>query len=180
MPFTQVNLRPGNLFAGMAIDNASKATTAYVNAEAAQEMPFGTMLCAGVGDQDAKIVTVSASKLIGILRNQFAYAIGRSATTGELGLIGLKPKATLGVMERGKAVVVCGEVVTVASPVRVRIDANAGVLGTVLGPGTFCTSASAGHTVDLSKFCRFRNSITVVGLVELEFDMTMRALAVAD
>jgi hypothetical protein len=180
MPFTQVNIRPGTLFAGMAIDNAAKATDAYVNAEASQEMPFGTMLVQGTGDQDAKIATANTNKMIGVLRNQFAYAIARGAVGGELGVIGLKPKATLGVAKRGKMTVVVGEAVNPASPVRVRIDANAGVLGATNGPGTFCTTASAGHTVDISKWARFLNTVTGAGVVELEYDITMRANSVND
>lgn len=179
MSFTGVNLRPNGLFAGVASDNTKIRTRAYVNAEAAQEMPFGTMLVQGTGDDDAKVFASNANKMIGVLRNQFAYAIPRSGVGGELGLIGLKPKATLGLAQNGPMTVIVGEAVTPASPVRVRADTNAGALGTALGPGTFCTTSSAGHTIRLP-FARFLGTTTGAGVVEVSFDINMRDTAVND
>ncbi len=174
MPFTGVNLRAGAITAGVASDNTKIRGRAYVNAEASQEMPFGTMLVQGTGDDEAKVFAAPANKMIGVLRNQFAYAVPT-----ELGTIGLKPKTTLGVAQNGPIMVVVSEAVTPASAVRVRGDTNAGALGAVNGPGTFCTTASAGHTVRLP-FARFLGTTTGSGVVEITYDMAMRDTAVAD
>lgn len=176
MPFTQTNIRPNALFAGVPADNTHTPCDAYVNAEASQELPFGTMAVQGTADSDAKVFAANTDKMIGIVRNQFAYSPGPLA---EIGLIGVKPKVAIGAAQRGKITVVVSEAVTPKSPVRVRADTNAGALGASNGPGTFCTTSSAGHTIRLP-FCQFKTSTTGAGVAELSFDMDMRDTAVAD
>ncbi len=176
MPFTATNIRPNGLFAGVPSDATNVPCDSFVNAEASQELPFGTMVVQGTNADEAKVFTSNANKMIGILRNHFAYATG---TNGEVGLIGLKPKVAAGVAQRGKMTVVVGEAVTPASAVRVRATVAAGALGTNTGPGTFCTTASGGNTIRLP-FCRFLGTTTGPGVVELAFDMTMRDTAVND
>jgi hypothetical protein len=180
MPFTQTNLRPNGLFAGVAADTNSTPCESYVNAEASQELPFGTMAVQGTGDSDAKVFASNANKMIGIVRNHFAYAqTNGPAYGGDIGTIGVKPKVSVQAAQRGKMTVVVGEAVTPNSPVRVRATTNAGALGTALGPGTFCTTASAGHTVRCP-FMRFTTSTTGAGVAEVAFDMNMRDTAVND
>lgn len=180
MPFTQTNIRPNNLFAGVAADTTTTPCETYVNAEASQELPFGTMAVQGTLDGDAKVFASNANKMIGIVRNHFAYALTNGpAFGGEIGTIGLKPKVAVQAAQRGKMTVVVGEAVTPASPVRVRADTNAGALGTSNGPGTFCTTSSAGHTIRLP-FARFTTSTTGAGVAEVAFEMDLRDTAVND
>lgn len=179
MPFTSTKLFTDAFFAGQLSDLAPHTTSSFVNAESSAEVPFGIMLMQGTLDQDALLPTSQNAKLVGVLRHAQIYA-RLSAGGGELGTIGLIPKTTLGILEAGRIIVVVGEAVTPASDVRVRIDTNAGANGTATGPGTFCTTASATHTLNLSKFARFKGTTTGAGLVELELNMNMRNLALAD
>lgn len=177
MPFTSTKTKMDAAFAGMLADNSDHTTDSFVNEEAANEIAFGTMVKFGTAANGALNLSASADadKLAGILRHQHAYNLDN-----ELGTIGLKPKATLGILKRGKIYVNVDEAVNPKSPVRVRCTTNAGALGAFNGPGTFRTTASATHTINCSKFMKFAGSTTGAGVVELEVDMTGSNDAVAD
>lgn len=174
MPFTQTKTSLGGLSAGMVTDLTASDCTSFFNEEASAELAFGTMLVAGTATDSAKLATANTNNLIGILRNDYRYAYGV-----DFGSIGLKPKTSLPVLQRGKIMVVVAEAVTPASPVRIRVNTSAGANGATNGPGTFCTTSSAGNTMRLP-FARFLGTTTGPGVVELEIDMTMRASAVND
>lgn len=178
MTFTQVNTAMAVAYAGELVDQISVvATDSYIQSEASAVVAFGTMLKQGTADFTALNPTTTADKFIGVVRKSDAYNIDN-----ELDQVagGLKPKTVLGILKRGKVWVLVDEAVTPASPVRVRTDTNAGAVAAANGPGTFRTTASAGHTTDISKFARFLTTTTGAGLVQLEFDVTMRNTGVAD
>lgn len=180
MPFTSTKTAPDGPFAGKPAQAKKLPYMSYRNAEASQELPFGTMAIQGTGDNDAKVATATTNKMIGVVANEYRYAIARNqAGPSDLGTIGLKPNASVLAAQEGPITVVVGEAVTPASAVRVRMDTNAGALGTANGPGTFCTAASVGHTVRLP-FARFLTSTTGAGLVDVDLNMAMRDTAIAD
>src|SRR5262252_5527883 len=86
-------------FPGMMVDTSDvKSTRSYVSAESSAEIPFGQMLKQGSTDDTALRLTAATdvNKLIGILVHSHAYAQDQ-----ELGTTGLKPKTTLGVLDKG-------------------------------------------------------------------------------
>ncbi len=178
MAFTEVKTKMAIAFAGMLADNTNTETDSYVNEEASDEMAFGTLVKEGAVQNGALILDTPATditKLAGIVRHQHAYA-----KDTELGTIGLKPKTTLGILKRGKIYVTVDAAVTPLSAVRVYADTNAGAVGAASGPGTFCTIAVANHTINCSKFMKFRGTTTGAGVVELAVDMTGSNDAVMD
>lgn len=178
MPQTSVTVRPTQAFIGMLGDTAySKNAEAYVNSEASAEIAWGFMVKQGATDTSALLLSAGTDvdKLIGIVAYSQAYD-----KPNELGAWGLLPKITMGVLKKGQIWVPVDEAVTPASPVRVRNNTNAGANGTLLGPGSFRTTASAGNTILCSSFMRFKTTTTGAGIALVEFDMTMRRLAVAD
>lgn len=172
MPQTSVSTAPSVAFAGMLADAANtEDVDSYVSEEASAEMPFGAMVCQGASDDTCKIFGANTDKMVGIVQHSHAYQIAN-----ELGAVGLKPKVTIGVKKRGKIWVTVDEAVTPASAVRVRNDANGGANTN----GTFRTTASAGHTMNISSFARFLSTTTGAGVALLEYDVTMRSGATAD
>lgn len=178
MPQTSVTVRPTTAFIGMLGDTSyAKNVESYVNQEASAEIAWGFMVKQGSTDTSAILLTAATDvdKLVGIVAYSQAYD-----KPNELGDWGLKPKVTLGVLKKGQIWVPVDEAVTPASPVRVRNTTNGGANGTLLGPGSFRTTASATHTILCSSFMRFKTTTTGAGIALVEFDMTMRRLAVAD
>lgn len=182
MPFTSTLTRMTGAFAGMLADTKDHETDSYVNEEASAEMRFGIMVKEGVGTPKAYTrgalyltAGTDVNKLAGIVRHSHSYNLDN-----ELGTIGLKPKATLGVLKRGKIYVEVDEAVTPTSPVRVRCTTNAGAVGAANGPGTFRTTASATHTILCDKFAKFAGITTGAGVVELSINMTGSGSATAD
>lgn len=176
MAFTQVNTAMAVAYAGELVDTDNGETDSYIQSEASAVVAFGTAVKQGATDFTALNLTTTADKLVGIVRKSDAYNVDN-----ELDQVagGLKPKTTLGVYKRGKIWVNVDEAVTPASPVRIRTDTNAGAAGAINGPGSFRTTASATHTMT-APWARFLTTTTGAGLVQLEFDITLRALSVAD
>lgn len=175
MPFTTTKTKMAAAFAGMLADVTHHDTESYVNEEAAAELPFGCMVQEGAAAGGALICTATGNTLAGIVRHQHAYNLDN-----ELGTIGLKPKATLGILKRGRIYVQVDQAVNPKSPVRVRVTTNGGANGTTSGPGTFRTAAVAGHTVNISTYAAFGGTTTGADIVELKVDMVNRATGVAD
>ena len=69
--------------------------------------------------------------------------------------------AAVGVVTQGSVMVHVEEAVTPASPVRVRITANTGVV-----PGSFCTTVDAGKTILLAPACAKFESASSSGIGE--------------
>ncbi len=175
MPFTSTKLKMDEYLAGMPVDNSDHDTESYVNEEASAELPWGVALVQGTADRGAKLAAAQANRIIGVARREDAY--GKDS---ELGSTGLKPKVSVSVTRRGKLPVLVNEAVAPTSPVRVRMTTNAGANGTNSGPGTFCTTASAGHTVLISSGARFLSTTAGAGIAILAFDFTPLSVAVAD
>lgn len=174
-------------FAGMNADTSNTGDNYLTrhSGESTLQIPFGRLVLAGSTDQLAVSFTTAASlrKMLGIVEynafNSFAgtTGVGQLGTVADSnGNIGLLPTATLRVKYRGRLWVPITEDVDPSANVRVSFDATGG------GIGTFRKTASAGHTVDLSKFCRWFNTQTVAGLgvAVLDFDFRMVGLATAD
>lgn len=154
-------------FAGMNGDSTNSEADSYVSEEVSAEIPFGVMVAQGTSVSGAKLFASNADKMIGVNQHNHYYH-----NPSEIGLVGIKPKATMAIKKRGKVWVTVDEAVTPASPVRVR--------ATGATAGTFRTSAVAGQTVNMSSFARFLTSTTGAGVVLLEFDITMRNITTND
>lgn len=159
-------------FAGMLSDSSRiKDVRSYVNAEASANMIPGRMVKQGATD-DACLLPTAATVLLGVVVHSHAYA--RDIETDDL-TGGIKPKMTVGVLNKGRIWVEVDEAVAPGNAVRVRITSAGG------GQGTFRKTAGAGLTVNLSAFATWRTSTTGAGIAELEIDMTSAAaLATAD
>lgn len=149
-------------FAGMCADTSfQKDVVSKVNAEASAEIAFGSAVVKGTGDDDVKIPALTSDVLVGIVAHSHAYE-----KDIEVGDTGIKPKMTVGVARHGRWLVTVDVAVTPSSPVRVRMDNNAGKV-----PGQFCTAAVAGHTT-LLVGAKYRTTTAGAGVVEIELDAT--------
>lgn len=157
MPFTAATDTYGRGFAGARNPHPGDVVPApsKTNAEAAAEIPFGTVVKHGSLITDALQLTATTDRLAGVLLHRHNYALGV-----EIGDVGLLPGADGDVIEyAGSGVMVTvDEAVTEASPVRVRVTAAGG------GRGTFRTGAVAGATILLTN-ARFAGRTTGAGPV---------------
>jgi hypothetical protein len=181
MPQTSViaNMIAG--FPGMNAD-ASDSNDNYltrVSGETTLQIPFGRLVMIGSTDNLAVSFTTGANvrKMLGVLAynafNQITSQLGNVADTN--GNIGLVAGAPMRIKYRGNLFVAITENVDPSLDVRASIDATGG------GIGTFRTTTSAGHTVLLSKFCRWNGTYTAAqGFASLGFDFRMAANAVAE
>lgn len=174
------NLSPA--FPGMNADSSDNGDNymSRSSGETTLQIPFGRIVIAGSTDQLAVSFTTAASlrKILGIVAynafNQITSQLGNSPDSN--GNTGLVPTANLRIKYRGRLWVPITEDVDPSAAVRASIDATGG------GIGTFRKTASAGHTVNLSSFCRWYNTQTVAGLgcAVLDFDFRMVGLTAAD
>lgn len=155
-------------FAGQLADSSDlKNARSYLN-ENATEIAFGLAVAGGTDPDRGVILPASnASTVRGVSLHDHAYA-----KDGELGSIGLKQYASVSALRHGTVKVYCSEAVVVdTSAVRIRMDTNAGT-GALLGPGTFCVSSSAGHTVLVTAGMKWVKGCGAGGIAHLEVDMT--------
>jgi hypothetical protein len=124
-------------------------------------MPFGIAVKEGTGDNDANLPGAGTDKLAGILLHSHAYD-----KNNELGTTGLKPKAVLGVLRKGRVYVTVEEAVVKGD--RLFVRHTAGVGGTQ--KGAVRKSAVGGETVDATKQGVFLTSASAAGLAVLEVD----------
>lgn len=154
-------------FAGQLADSCDvKYARSYLN-ENATEMAFGLAVAGGTAPDTGVILPASnASTVRGISLHDHAYA-----KDSELGSTGLKQYASVSVLRKGVVKVYCSEAVVVdTSAVRIRMDTNAGT-GALLGPGTFCVSANAGHTVLVTAGMKWIKGCGAGGIAHLEVEM---------
>jgi hypothetical protein len=154
-----------------------KNVRSYVSEESSAEIPFGVMVVEGTdGATQALLPHTSAAAseqiMLGVVQHSHYYA-----KDIELGDVGLKPGATLGVRTHGTILVLIEENVAIGDDVRVRVvatgDEQAGAFRTTADDTSDC--------VDISAFARWVSAGTAAeGFAELEIDMTNRASAVAD
>ena len=159
-------------YAGMLSGIEPTVKRSYINEEASTEMPFGVMVKQGTSFNECKLMAAQAdvANSVGVVLHSHAYA-----KDNELGDTGLKRYATANVLREGEVVVYVSEAVAVGGAVRVRADANAGA-GALLGPGTFCTTASATHTVLLTKGARWMKGTSGAGFARLRVDLDSLAV----
>jgi hypothetical protein len=152
--------------AGTLADGAPKYQRSYVN-EAAAELPFGCAAKLGT-DPDAQVAvpTAQANIIAGVTVHSHAYA-----KDVELGTNGVKTSVPIGVLKNGVIRVYSSEAIVVGtSAVRIRIDTNAGT-DNLLGPGTFCKSSSAGHTILVTSGMKWVKGCGAGGVAELSVCM---------
>lgn len=183
MPQSTVTVSFGAAFVGFDPDNSVNSDNyiSRVSTEATAQIPFGTVVAEdasnyGVGATAAK---AQASVPLGILPQSDAYQKGfELATIADAnGNIGLLPGTNMTIKRRGRLWVQIEEDVTPANVVKYRVNA----VGAGVGPGSFRKTASAGNTVDISKFAKWCGSYTAAnGFGLLEFDFTMQANKTSD
>lgn len=160
-------------YAGQLADTGEAETKSFL-VEGATEVPFGALVVHGTagnqGKAPAAAADVTYAKVLGILKHSHAYA-----KDTELGDTGLKQYATGSAVTEGRIRVACSEAVDPSAAVRVRADTNAGS-DALLGPGTFCKTASAGHTVALTKGARWISTTTGADFPILEIDVNSLTL----
>jgi len=149
-------------FAGMLADTGRNDIFGALQAEASLEIPFGVMVCKGTGDNDAKLPAASDAKLIGVLVHSHAYE-----PRTDLGTTGVKPGATLNVMNRGRMHVLVEETVVREDRAYIRYASGAG--GTQLG--AFRKSAVSNETIDVRANVKFVTSASSGQLAIIEVDM---------
>lgn len=151
-------------FEGMLADVSMKVVDSFTQGEASAEMPFGIMLAKGTGDREAILPAASNAKLIGILMHSHHYAKGDG---GELGTTGVKPKATLNILRKGRLVVKVETTVAKYDRAFVRYATGAG--GTQLG--AWRNAAVTNETIDLGTKAQFMSAASAGGLAVVEVDM---------
>lgn len=153
--------------AGMLADMAIKYAISRNN-EAVAELPFGCAAKWGTDpDTQVAVPTAQASVIAGVVLHSHAYA-----KDTELGTNGLKTGVAASILRKGVVMVYSSEAIVVGtSAVRYRIDTNAGS-DNLLGPGTFCKTASATHTCAVTTGMRWIKGCGAGGIAWLEVDMT--------
>lgn len=163
------SMEPG--MPGLVADtDLGKKTASRVNAEASAEMRFGIMVAEGAGEAEALLLAANDDQLAGVVVHSHWYHKDL-----ELGDNGLKPKATIGVLQRGTIwVEVEGTLPTKASEVHVRaVAAGAEVAG------RFRATKDGTDTIDITGLAQWTGR-TGTGIAELTLDIANRGLAVAD
>lgn len=153
-------MTPG--FAGMKADLAPDYVRSYVSAEATAEIPFGVALAQGASDDACILPTGAGVAWVGVALHSNHYD-----PTYDLGLVGIKPKKTIGVLTKGTVWVTVENAVTVNSRVFVRHTAGAG--GTQ--KGAFRGDADTATALEM-RGCRYLTAAAGggVALVEVDFN----------
>ncbi len=163
-------MQPG--FPGLIADvQLAKTTASRVN-EGSAEMRFGIYVTEGTGANGCAIIDAQADVALGagIVVHSHAYA-----KPDELGDSGLKQYVSVGVLVKGCIWVLTeGTAPTKTDHVRVRAIATGGEVA-----GAFRVAVDSTDTVDITAFARWTGR-TGTNCAELDFDLTNRALAVAD
>lgn len=142
--------------AGQVFDNAEvKDIISAFSEEVSAEIAFGSGVVHGVNDQGALIPTLAADKTMGVVAWGMNHMPGAN---GDLGTTGLKPKAGLQVMRKGRILVQLDVGVVSVTPYTdrayLRWAANGG--NTVLG--RWGKASDAGN-IDLTAAAVFVSSI---------------------
>lgn len=184
MPQSTVTTSFTVAFPGAEPDNSFSADNylSRVSTETTLQIPFGTVAKAdsatpGVG---CKAMAAQADIPLGIVPQSDAYQKGFEVgvTADANGNIGLLPGTNVTIKRRGRLWVQIDEDITnESSAVKYRVNA----VGAGVGPGCFRKTASAGNTVDISKFAHWCGAYTAAnGYGLLEFDFTNQAGKTSD
>ena len=157
-------------FAGMLADNSESDIITRTNSEATLEMPFGIIVAKGATDGTALLPVTIDDELIGVVLHSHAYEPDSATSPGDLGLVGLKPKAGLNILWRGRCWVAVEQAVNQYDPVFVRFQANgAGKLQL----GAVRKDSDGGTAINLSASAKFVTSqATFGGFAMIQIDMT--------
>ena len=183
MPQNSVTTAYPAAFVGMEPD-ASTPLDAYcsrVSTETTLQLPFGTVVKDDASNKGVgcKAMAAQADLPLGIIPYAAAYQINHelSQTADANGNIGLLSGTMIQIKKRGRLWVQIEEDVADGDAVKYRVNA----LGAGVGPGSFRKTASAGNTVDISKFARWVGAnLAANGFGLLEFDFTMQANKTSD
>lgn len=168
IPQTSYTTNQPIAFPGLKGDATLSVVETRINAEGSAEIPFGVFVVKGgsVGDPGCVLPTASTVKLVlGPVVHSHAYSKG---INGELGTSGLKPKAVLNILVKGRIWVLSETDAAVGDPVFVRYASGAG--GTQLGAVRNATVS--GEMIDLTIKGRYVTSVTAGNLAMIEVDMT--------
>jgi hypothetical protein len=163
MSQTVVNSTLTKAFAGMLADAGPNDVITRIQAEASAEMPFGIMVAEGAADEAGILPVDGTSKFAGLLMHSHAYA-----KDTELGTVGIKPKAVLSILRKGRAWVTVEETVAKGDPVFIRHTASGGNTQ----KGAFRKSADTATATDLTKKGVYLTAATAGNLALVEIDMT--------
>lgn len=181
MPFQTVATSSAAAFPGVNIQSNDSGDNylSRISGETTLQIPPGRAVMQGTSDNLAVSLTSAANvrKFLGVLiYTPFrAPGIEQGIVADSNGNLGIMPGGELRIKYRGDVYVQITEDVDPTLGVRVSIDSTGG------GIGTFRASASAGHTIDLSKLAVWRGTFTAAGgFAWLSFDARLIGLATAD
>lgn len=140
------------------------------NEEASAELAFGLFVKKGTADNTVKKLNAADNALEGVVVHSHGYH-----KPVEIGDTGLKPGVTMGILRKGRIIVLPETAVTPASEVHVRaVAAGEEIAGAVRA------TADGADTIDITGFASFRGSADAGEPVVLEIDMPNSALAAVD
>lgn len=177
MPQTSVTTAPAIGTPGEPSDLYTGLNGQVVSAqqeEASALIVPGIMTIAGTGDYSAKIPTGTTNKLKGIAMR--AHDASDLDFDFDATIPGWRPGAELPIGRTGRYFVRIEENVTPASDVRVRMVAAGSEVA-----GTFRATADSTDCLEITAFAKWvRTALAADGVGELEINMGMADLAVAD
>lgn len=146
-------------------DPAQSSIYSRFNAEASAEIAMGRAVKFGATDDAVLLPAAETDKIFGIVLHTDRYDNGPN---GELGTTGLKPKAMMDVLRRGRVLVVCED--GCAPGDRLWVRAVAG--GDPEFLGGLNNADDSTDMVDCTKQGVWMTTATAGGLAELEVDFT--------
>jgi hypothetical protein len=173
---------------GQIIDDGSVVdVVSGFSEETVNEIPFGCGVVQGVAAQGVKLPAASTDKPEGVNAFSFAHlpaGVNDAAgnPTGDLGSTGLKPKAMVDKLRKGRILIPIDAAITIAPGdrpwLRFRTDG-----GSNTQPGTWSNAQDGGNNlIDCTRLGEFRSTVFVVPTATggstnaaiCEFDFTSR------
>ena len=166
IPQTSYGYTMAAAIAGMIAETmAAQYVRSALQGEAAAEIPFGVGVAQGTLDNQVILPSGGAAKIVGVALFSNSYSKDL-----DLGTTGLKPKATVSVMEKGRCWVVVEQAVAKEDPVYIRHTPNgAGKLQL----GAFRKDADTANALQM-KGCRYLTTQATPGglaMVEVDFNV---------
>ncbi len=160
-------------FPGLIADARSCEVDSRFSEESATNIPFGVMVVRGTDEDNGVLLPhTNAATAAPICAGVVVHGHDFSIDT-ELATDGLKPGVSFRVLRKGRVWVQVEEAVNPGDAVRFRAAAAG-------QKGAFLKTASAGNTVNISKFAQWMSTVTAAGEALLEIDMVGQADATAD
>jgi len=163
MSQTSISTTMALAYAGLLADSGFHDVISRVNGEASAEIRFGAMVAQDTADDECDLLAADTDKPIGVVVHSHAYD-----KPNDLGDTGLKPKAMVNVLRKGRIWVPVEEAVVAMDPVFVRHTvADSGSF-----QGAFRKSDDNNETIDLTGVARFLTSASASGFAVVEVDMS--------